>query len=900
MCCIKNGQSIDTTMGLTPLEGLVMATRSGDIDPGIYDFMLKNGYTEDQIYTILNKESGLFGLSGRSSDMRIIKDNAQQGDGDCRLAREVFSERCRKYLGSYFVKLSGKVDAIVFTGGIGEGDADMRRSILDGLQENLQIGLDYAKNENAVGPDFPMTISPAFSKTKVLVVPTDEEISIATQSADLVLPQKKSKSIGALPRLSQVKTNLVCHSIGHAYTAPEEIGLMSVFASSVDNIGYFRPIGKSKGHNDYRIKLMKDHFGLRDDESTMFGVDEEEALQMIADNREDELNEQIIRKYLEYSSKKDFVMVSTHTENDDALHLAGKISSTLNLPAVIIGDANHSNNIGIAQNAFKSHGSECLGVIVTDVENIEEERKDLVDHDLKPLALIPRSQILSRRTVREVLEVLDDGICLYGEEHLDVPIGKMLINTMQVNDIMDHLEEDQLVIVSHKRVDVLMSLLLAAQSSNAPNIAGILFTYHKPGDMNQEVASLLNGLSDIRIPVIATSSETFKVATKIEQTPAFITSLSTGKIDAAVSSMAENLDYSLLDHFQSDEYLSNKRDIGPRLFQYSAFQKARQLQKKIVLPEGADPRVVEAASILVKRKLCKVILVGDPEIIHENAEKLRVSLDGITICDPQNYEGFDEMVDSFVEARKSKGLTEIEASNFLQQDVNYFGTLMMHMGLADGMVSGAMHSSANTIRPALQILKTAPGASVVSSVFFMLLEDGVKVFGDCAINVAPSAQQLAEIAVASAKTSMQFGIEPRVALLSYATGDSNSGDLIDTVIEATALAKQKAEEEGFLDPDMIEGPLQFDAAVDPAVAAVKAKDSLVAGRANCLIFPDLNAGNNGYKAVQQASKTIAVGPVLQGLKMPVNDLSRGATVDDIVNTAVVTALQAADSDVISK
>ena len=738
----------------------------------------------------------------------------------------------RKYLGSYFVKLGGKVDAIVFTGGIGEGDADMRRSILEGLQENLKIGLDHAKNENTVGPVFTMSISPAFSKTKVLVVPTDEEISIASQSANVVLPTQKAETIDALPRLGQVTTNLVCHSIGHTYTAPEEIGLMTVFASSVDKIGYFRPIGKNQGRDDYRIKLMKAHFELEDEESTMFGIKEDEALQMIADNREDELNERIIKKYLEYSSQKDFVMVSTYTENDDDLHLAGKISSTLNLPAVIIGDASHSKNIGIAQTAFKSHASECLGVIVTDVKNVEETREDLVDHNLKPLAMIPTSQILSRRTVREVLEVLDDGVCLYGEEYLDVPIGKMLINTMQVNDIMDHLEEDQLVIVSHKRVDVLMSLLLAAQSSNSPNIAGILFTYHKPGDMNQEVVSLLNGLSDIRIPVIATSSETFQVATKIEQTPAFITSLSKGKIDAAVFSMTESLDYSLLDHFQSDEYLKSKRDIGPRLFQYSAFQKARQLQKKILLPEGADPRVVEAASILVKRKLCDIILVGDPDIIRDNAERLRVCLDGVTICDPHNYDRFEEMVDSFVEARKSKGLTHIEATNFLHQDVNYFGTMMMHMGLVDGMVSGAMHSSANTIRPALQILKTAPGASVVSSIFFMLLEDGVKVFGDCAINVAPNAKQLSEIAIASAKTSIQFGIEPRVALLSYATGGSNSGDLIDTVVEATALAKEKAEKEGFLDPDLIEGPLQFDAAVDPAIAAVKAKGSLVAGRAN--------------------------------------------------------------------
>ena len=468
----------------------------------------------------------------------------------------------------------------------------MRQSILNGLQKNLQIAVDPAKNEIAIGPDFAMNISPALSKTKVLVVPTDEEVSIAIQSANLVLPENKVDSIDSLPRLSQVKTNLVCHSLGHTYTAPEEIGLLSVFASSVDKIGYFRPIGKRQGQDDYRITLMKDHFQLTDPEHMMFGVNEEKALQMIADGQEDLLFERIIKKYLDYSSKKDFVLVSTYTGNDDALHWAAKLSSTLNLSTIIIGNASNSKNLGITETAFKSHGSECLGVIVTDVDNVEEERKDLTDHGLNPLALIPTSPVLSKRTVREVLEVLDDGVCLYGEEYLDVPIGKIRIHTVQVNDLVDHLreEEDSLVVVSCKRVDVLLSLLLIAQSSSAPNIAGILFTYHKSGDIDQEVISILNGLNDIRIPVIATSSESFDVATKIQQTPAFITPMSKEKIDAAVTSMTENLNYSCIEHFQSDEYLESKRDIGPRLFQYSAFLKARQLQKTIVLPEGADPR----------------------------------------------------------------------------------------------------------------------------------------------------------------------------------------------------------------------------------------------------------------------------------------------------------------------
>jgi phosphate acetyltransferase len=526
---------------------------------------------------------------------------------------------------------------------------------------------------------------------------------------------------------------------------------------------------------------------------------------------------------------------------------------------------------------------------------IGKERKMLEESGLKPLAMIPSSDILGKRSVREVMTAVKDGVCLYGHELLDESINDLSVYTMQVDDLLekDVLKEGDLVMVSHKRVDVLMSLLLAAQSKNSPTPAGILLSGFKSGDMSPKVTSMLNGLDDIRFPIIATSADTFHAAKEIEARPVFMTAESTKKLAAAKDLMEDHLDFSFLDHFLSDEIQAKKRDIGPRMFQYSQVLAARKLQKTIVLPEGADPRVVEAASILVNRKLCKVLLVGDPAVIKANADKVRVSLDGVTICDPQNYEGMDNMINAFVEARKSKGLTALEAENFLKEDVNYFGTLMMHLGLADGMVSGAMHSSANTIRPALQVLKTAPGAKLVSSFFFMLLEDGVKVFGDCAINVSPTSDELAEIAVASAKNAIKFGIDPRVALLSYATGDSNKGDLIDKVVKATAKAKEIAAAEGFMDPDLIQGPLQFDAAVDPAVAAVKAKDSRVAGRANVLIFPDLNAGNNGYKAVQQASKTIAVGPVLQGLKKPVNDLSRGATVDDIVNTAIITALQAA-------
>ena len=599
------------------------------------------------------------------------------------------------------------------------------------------------------------------------------------------------------------------------------------------------------------------------------------------------------------------MLVSSFTETDNALHNCAKLCSALNIPSVILGDVSHDTNFGIASSAFREHGATCLGAIVSDVDDFEAERMKLKQMNVKPVALLPKSNLLNKRTMGEAMKLLDDSVCLYGHQHLGTVMDSMRIYTAHVDDLIGLISDNELAIFNHNRVDSLMALLLAAQSSNAPTPAGVLFTLCKQGDLNPKVTSLLDGLKDTRFPIVATSTDTIDAANILDRTPIFMDADSKHKLNEAQTRMENHIDVSALESAIADvddKETMTAIDIGPRLFQYSTFHKACQIQKRIVLPEGADPRVVEAASILSQRQLCKVILVGDPQVIRANAEKRRISLDechNITIVDPQNYDGLQEIIETFVEARKSKGLTEIEARRFLLEDVNYFGTLMMALGKADGMVSGAMHSSTNTMHPALQILKTAPGTSLVSSVFFMLLEDGVKVFGDCAINTSPNSQQLAEIAVSSAKTAQQFGIDqPRVALLSYATGESNTGELINKVRTATQLAKVAVISppcDSFIDPMWISGPLQFDAAVDPAVAAVKAKDNPVAGKANVLIFPDLNAGNNGYKAVQQASKTIAVGPILQGLKKPVNDLSRGATVDDIVNTAVLTALQAVDT-----
>lgn len=321
------------------------------------------------------------------------------------------------------------------------------------------------------------------------------------------------------------------------------------------------------------------------------------------------------------------------------------------------------------------------------------------------------------------------------------------------------------------------------------------------------------------------------------------------------------------------------------MFQHQLLKRAKADKKRIVLPEGDDDRILTAADIILREGFADLTILGDPDDVLWRAEELKLNLEGAQIIDPANYDGLDEFVQTYFELRKHKGITLQDARKKMK-DISYFATMMVHLGKADGMVSGAAHTTAHTILPSFEIIKTKPGVSTVSSIFLMCLKDHVLAFGDCAVNISPTASQLADIAVSSAETASQFGVEPRVALLSYSTGSSGSGEDVDKVREAAALAQESGS------PYPIEGPIQFDAAVDPTVAAAKAPDSSVAGKATVLVFPDLDAGNNTYKAVQRTAGAVAVGPILQGLKKPVNDLSRGALVDDIVNTVAVTATQA--------
>lgn len=320
-------------------------------------------------------------------------------------------------------------------------------------------------------------------------------------------------------------------------------------------------------------------------------------------------------------------------------------------------------------------------------------------------------------------------------------------------------------------------------------------------------------------------------------------------------------------------------------FQANLIEQARSLQSTIVLPEPEDDRVLQAAAKIIELGVAKLILLGDSKAISERANELGIDVSAAKVISPQDPEYVERYAEEFARLRAKKGVT-LEQARQKVQDVSYFGTMMVHFNEADGMVSGAAHTTAHTIVPSFQIIKTKPGCSIVSSVFLMLLKDKVLVYGDCAVNISPTPAELADIAISSAETASAFGIEPKVAFLSYSTGDSGSGPLVDAVKEAVKIAQEKAPELA------IDGPLQYDAAVDAAVASKKAPQSQVAGQATVFIFPDLNAGNIGYKAVQRSSGAIAIGPILQGINKPVNDLSRGALVEDIVNTVVITAIQA--------
>ncbi|MEO7061870.1 MAG: phosphate acetyltransferase, partial [Lapillicoccus sp.] len=436
------------------------------------------------------------------------------------------------------------------------------------------------------------------------------------------------------------------------------------------------------------------------------------------------------------------------------------------------------------------------------------------------------------------------------------------------------------VVAPADRGDVLLGLLLAHRSKTFPSPSAIVLNggFELPGPISR----LVEGL-EVHVPVITCTTGTMETTARLAAVTSRLTRSATRKIETALALVEQHLDLpALLDRLD----VSPSTVVTPLMFEHRLLDRAREADRRIVLPEGEEDRILRAADQLLRRRVVRLTLLGDPEAIRTRAGQLGLDLSGATLLDPHDEVLRARFATEYAALRAHKGVT-VEQARDIVVDGSYFGTMMVLDGLADGMVSGAVHTTAHTIRPALEVLRTTPGTTIVSSVFLMCLADRVLVYGDCAVNPDPTAEQLADIAISSAATARQFDIDPRIAMLSYSTGISGTGADVDKVRAATELVRRRAPELS------VEGPIQYDAAVDQAVAATKLKDSPVAGRATVLIFPDLNTGNNTYKAVQRSAGAVAIGPVLQGLRRPVNDLSRGALVRDIVNTVAITAIQAA-------
>jgi phosphate acetyltransferase len=492
---------------------------------------------------------------------------------------------------------------------------------------------------------------------------------------------------------------------------------------------------------------------------------------------------------------------------------------------------------------------------------------------------------LNSPTVKEIAQHLNAEV-LYGEDQLAKQAYRYVIIAMQTPNYLPYLSENAVVITPGDRGDVILSALQAHQSKNYPNLAAILLTLGlKPAPT---VKKLLDGLPNLNlVPILSVNTDTYETARRMNLIRPYITADNQAKIALSLKLFEAYVDTKTLEQQISS---LQPRGVTPRMFIYNLVQKAKSQKKRIVLPESDDSRILKATEILLDQDVVDITLLGKEDEIKAaiRSQGRRIDLDRVQMIEPLNSPKFFDYVQTLYELRKEKGVT-LETARDLMTDVSYFGTMMVYKGDADGMVSGATHTTQHTIRPALQFIKTKPGFSIVSSVFFMCLEDRVLVYGDCAVNPNPTAEELADIAIASADTSQAFGIEAKVALLSYSSGESGQGEEVEKVRAATRLAQTKR-------PDLeIEGPIQYDAAVDLEVGRQKMPNSTVAGQATVLIFPDLNTGNNTYKAVQRETDAIAIGPILQGLNKPVNDLSRGCTVQDVINTIVITAIQAQES-----
>ncbi len=675
------------------------------------------------------------------------------------------------------------------------------------------------------------------------------------------------------------------------------LGMLEMILRKTERVGIFRPlISGTAQQKDKNIHLLLEHFQLKQSYDDSFGYHRREARELILAGKYDQVLDRVIEKYKALESECDFVLCegSDFTDENATLDFNINVDFAKNLgcPVLLLARGDQYDSIEdilspvqISYESFVDNECEVLSVIINRSKpELAHElllglqnrvaNKDVV------LGVIPSNRVLQSPTIREICDHLEAEI-LYGADQLDRQTYHYSVAATQLQHYLPYITDQCLVITPGDRADILLSALQAHQSKNYPDISGVLLTTKfKP---EKPIARLLDGIPDI-VPILSVPDNTYGTVSKISKIISYITPDNESKIQLSKQLFEKYID---TDALQETVTNVKQRGMTPRMFQYNLIQRAKSDKKHIVLPEGSDDRILKAAEILLEQDIVELTILGKVDEIKNSISRLglRINLDRVNLVDPSEAEQTIKFAERFVELRKHKG-ANMDIARDTVVDVSYFGTMMVLEGLADGMVSGAAHTTQHTIRPALQLIKTKPGVSLVSSVFFMALPDRVLVYGDCAINPNPTAEELAEIAISSAQTSDSFGIEPKIAMLSYSSGESGQGEDVDRVRKATELVKDRI-------PSLkVEGPIQYDAAVDKEVGVKKIPGSEVAGYATVLIFPDLNTGNNTYKAVQRETGAVAIGPVLQGLKKPVNDLSRGCTVTDIVNTVVITAIQA--------
>lgn len=688
---------------------------------------------------------------------------------------------------------------------------------------------------------------------------------------------------------------------GHTGKSTIALGVLDALMRVTPRVGVFRPIARSSAEPDYVLELLLAHDGVHLDYEASLGVTYDDVR-----DDPDRALATIVSRFKAVEAQCDAVVIigSDYTDLASPAELGynARIAANLGAPVLLVLSGRDQQGGGEQLGTSTARTADAVGQIAAlALAELHDERAELfavivnrADPDAlqqsvdavrsaqaerTPVWAIPEDRTLVAPSIRGILAAVDGRLIKGDPDLLTREALSVVVAGMSMVNVLPRLTQDAVVVIPADRTEVLLATLMADAAGTFPSITGIIL--NGPFPLPESIERLLDGLSST-VPIIATDHGTYDTAVRVMGARGRLAADSRHRYERALGLFQTHVDITEL---ATQLGLAESRVVTPLMFEYGLIERARADRKRIVLPEGDDDRILRAAASLIARDVADLTILGDEGEIRARATGLGIDISAAQIISPTDPSYIERFAEEYARLRAHKGVTLSQAADTVT-DVSYFGTLMVHLGLADGMVSGATHTTAHTIRPSFEIIKTRPGVEVVSSVFLMALADRVLVYGDCAVIPDPTSTQLADIAISSAETAQQFGIEPRVAMLSYSTGESGTGADVEKVREATALVRERA-------PQLpVDGPIQYDAAADAAVAKAKMPDSAVAGRATVFVFPDLNTGNNTYKAVQRSAGAVAIGPVLQGLNKPINDLSRGALVDDIVNTVAITAIQA--------